>query len=235
MRRADTPYYMNENDHRTGGMLLILGSVAGIITMVLHPMAPHGGLLPSPHAMETLTRLNRVIHGLALAGLPVMFLGALALTGRLARGGRLPLAALVVYGFALAAIISAGCMSGFVGSDILSRMVEGDPKLESRRMMLDYTFRLNQAYSAVYVVGSCVAIFLWSVEMARTRRLSRGLGIYGLVLGPVIVAALFGGQLLLDVHGFGFVVFVQSVWFVVAGARMRQSAVDTTHQPIMIR
>jgi len=225
---------MNENDHRNGGMLLVAGSVAGIITMVLHPVGPHGGVLPSPHAMEMLTRLNRIIHGLALASLPMMFLGALALTGRLARGGRLPLVALVVYGFALAAIMSAGCMSGFVGSDIMGRMIEGDPKLESRRMMLDYTFRLNQAYSSVYAVGSCVAIFLWSVEMASNRQLSRGLGICGLGLGPVIVAALFGGFLPLDVHGFGFVVLVQSVWFIVAGTRLMTSAGDTTHQPIMI-
>ncbi len=215
-------------------MLLVLGSVAGIITMVLHPVGPPGGALPSPHAMETLTRLNRVIHGLALAGLPMMFLGALALTRRLGRDGRRPLAALVVYGFALVAIMAAGCLSGFVGSDILGRMVAGDPKLESRRMLLDYTFRLNQAFSSVYTVGTCVAIFLWSMETMRTRLLSRALGIYGLVLGPVIVGALFGGFLPLDVHGFGLVVLVQSVWFIVAGTRLAQSTVPITHQPIMI-
>ena len=216
-------------------MLLVIGSLAGIITMVLHPVGPHGGSLPSPHALETLTRLNRIVHGLALAVLPVMFLGALTLTRRLAaRGGRLPLAAPVVYGFALVAVMAAGCLSGFVGSDILGRMVEGDPKLESRRMLLDYTFRLNQAFSSVYTVATCVAIFLWSLEMVRTRQLSRGLGIYGLVLGPVIVGALFGGWLPLDVHGFGLVVLVQSIWFIVAATRLMQSAADTTHQPIMI-
>ena len=216
-------------------MLLVVGSVAGIITMVLHPVGPHGGGgLPSPHALETLARLNRVIHGLALAALPVMFLGAMALTRRMAGGGRLPLAALVVYGFAVVAIMSAGCMSGFVGSDILSRMVEGDPKLESRRMMLDYTFRLNQAYSSVYVVAACAAIFLWSVEMVTARHLSRGLGIYGLALGPVLVGALFGGWLPLDVHGFGLVVLVQSIWFIAVGGQLMH-AVEDTHQPIMIQ
>ena len=234
-RRHSPYYYMNENDQRTGARLLIAGSVAGIITMVLHPVGPHGGALPSPHALETLTRLNRIIHGLALTALPMMFLGAMALTRRLAaRGGRLPLAALVVYGFALVAIMSAGCLSGFVGSDILGRMVEGDPKLESRRMMLDYTFRLNQAYSSVYVVGTCVAIFLWSVEIVRIRLFSRGLGIYGWVLGSVIAAALFGGFLPLDVHGFGLVVLVQAVWFIVAGTQLRHPDENTTHQPIMI-
>ncbi len=209
--------------------------MTGIITMVLHPVGPHGGALPSPHALETLTRLSRIVHGLALAGLPMMFLGAMALTRPLAaRGGRPGLAAPVVYGFALVAIMAAACLSGFVGSDILGRMVEGDPKLESRRMLLDYTFRLNQAFSSVYTVGTCVAIFLWSVEMVRTRQLSRGLGIYGLVLGPVITGALFGGFLPLDVHGFGLVVLVQSAWFIVAGTQLMQSTATATHQPIMI-
>ena len=122
--------------------------------------------------------------------------------------------------------MSAGAMSGFVGADILSRMVEGDPKLESRRMLLDYTFRINQAYSAIYVVGTCVAIMLWSVSMLRTRRLAPGLGTYGLVLGPWILAALFSGNLPLDVHRFGMVVFTQAVWFMIAGILLARSTHD---------
>ena len=200
-----------------GGTLLVAGNAAGIITMVLHPVGGHG--LLSPTEMQRLATLDRVVHGFALFGVAMVFLGVLALTRRLSAGtaNRLPLAALVVFGFAAVAIMSAAAMSGFVGADILSRMVEGDPKLESRRMLLDYTFRLNQAYSAIYVVGVCVAIMLWSAAMLRTRLFSRGLGVYGLVLGPLILAALFGGNLPLDVHRFGIVVFAQAVWFIVAG------------------
>ena len=211
-------------------MLLVAGSVAGIITMVLHPVAPHGGALLSPHGMEMLARLDRVVHGLALAGVAMVFLGALALTQRLAAGNRLALAALVAYGFAAVAILSAGVMSGFVGADILSKMVEGDPKLESRRMLLDYTFRLNQGYSSVFLVGSCTAIFLWSLAMVRTRQLSTGLAWYGLVLGPVLVLALFGSYLPLDVHGFGLVALLESIWFIGAG-RLLMRSTDEADQP----
>ena len=52
---------------------------------------------------------------------------------------RLPLAALVVYGFAAVAIMIASSMGGFVGADLLSRMVAGDPKLKSQRTLLDGT------------------------------------------------------------------------------------------------
>ena len=193
--------------------MLVAGNVAGIITMALHPVGGHG--LRPPHEMQTLATLDRAVHGLALAGVMMVFLGAMALTRRLTAGaGRLPLAALVVFGFAVAAIMVAGAMDGFVAADILGRMVEGDPKLESRRMMLDYTFRMNQAFAAIYVVGACVAIMLWSLAMLRPRRLTPGLGIYGLVLGSLLLAALFSGNLPLDVHRMGLVALTQAIWFI---------------------
>ncbi len=202
-------------------MLLVAGSVAGLITMAFHPTAGHG-LLPSPPELQRLATLDRAVHGLALFGVAMVFLGALALSRRLANAGRLPLAALVAFGFASVAIMIAGAMSGFVGADILSRMVAGDPKLESRWMLLDYTFRLNQAFASIYVVGTCVAIMLWSLAMRCTRQFAPGLEIYGLVLGPLILAALFSGNLPLDVHRFGLVVFTQAVWFIVAGILLAQ-------------
>ncbi len=204
-------------------MLLVAGCVAGLITMAFHPVAPHGGGLPSSNELATLARLDRVVHGLALAGVAMTFLGALALTRRLAAGNRLALAALVLYGFAAVAIMSAAAMSGFVGADILSRMVEGDPKLESRRMLLDYTFRLNQAFASIYTVGACAAIFLWSLTVVRGRQLATELGWYGLVVGLLIVLALFSGHLSLGVHGFGLVALAQSLWFIVAGILLMRS------------
>ena len=111
----------------------------------------------------------RAVHGLAMAGVVMVFLGAIALARQLAAPNRRAFVALVIFGFAAMAIMIAGAMSGFVGADILGRMVEGDPKLESRRMLLDYTFRINQAFAETYTVGTCAAIFLWSLEMVRTR------------------------------------------------------------------
>lgn len=209
--------------------MLVAGSVAGLITMGLHPVGHPGGL-PPPHVMEMMAVLNRVVHGLGIASLPMMFLGALVLTRRLTAANRLPLAALVIYGFAAVAIMVAASMSGFVGSDLMSKLVAGDPALDTRRLFLDYTFRVNQAFSSVYVVGSCAAILLWSVVMVRTRRLAAGLGIYGLVLGPMIVVALLSGNLPLNVHGFGLVMLTQSVWFIVAGTLLMRSTEVEEHE-----
>ena len=201
--------------------MLIVGNIITIFVMVLHPVGGHG--LLAPPEMQRLALLDRVVHGLAIAALPMVFLGALALSRWLTGAGRLPLAALVVFGFALVAIMAAAAMSGFVGADILGRMVTGDPQLESRRMMLDYTFRINQAFSSIYAVGSCVAILLWSAVILRTRQLSPALGVYGLVIGLAIPASLFAGVLTLDVHGMGLVALAQAVWFIVAGYSLRRA------------
>ena len=217
------------NDNRTGGALLVAGCVAGLITMSLHPVAPRGGTLPSPHALAALATLDRAVHGLALTGVVMMFLGAMVLPQRLVAQNRRASVALVVFGFAAIAIMIAGAMSGFVGADILSKMVEGDPKLESRRMMLDYTFRINQAFAGIYTVGTCAAIFLWSLELLRTR-LARVLGWYGLLLAPWIILALFTGNLPLDVHGMGLVVLTQSIWFIVAGSLLMRDTGTKNHQ-----
>ncbi len=209
------------NDTQAGGTLLVAGNLVGIIVMVLHPVAGHG-LLP-PAQMAHLALLDRIVHGVAIAGVAMTFLGLLALTQRLAAGSRLPLAAMVAYGFAAVAILSAACMSGFVAADILSRMVEGDPKLESRHMLLDYTFRLNQGFSAIYTVGVCAAVVLWSLAALKNRRLPFVLGVYGIIIGLALPAALFAGALTLDVHGFGLVVLAQAVWFVGAGFALRRA------------
>ncbi len=191
-------------------------SIAGVLTMAVHPVFP-GGALPDPPALARLALLDRVVHGFALAALPVMFLGALALTRRLARTDRLPWAALAVFGFAVVAVMMAGCMSGFVAADLIARLRVGDPGLDSQRMLLAYTLRLNQAFSSVYTVGSSLAIFLWSLSIVRGLQLPSGLGLYGLILAPVVLAALFAGHLVLNVHGFGAVVLGQAIWFMLAG------------------
>ena len=203
--------------------MLVAGCVAILITMGLHPGMSHGGGLPSPQALVHLARVDRVVHGLALTGVTMIFLGTLALTRRLAAGNRLALAALVVYGLSAVAILVAGTLDGFVAADLVNRMVAGDPQLESWWLLLYCNTRIVVAFASVYTVGTCAAIFLWSLASVRTRRLAAGLGWYGLVLGPVIVLALFSGHLSLDRHGMGLVTLAQSIWFIVAGFLLRRS------------
>ncbi len=189
--------------------------------MAVHPIAHHG--LISRTEMERLELLTRVVHGLALATLPLMFLGAFVLARRLDTPRRIAMLALAIYGFALIALMGAATMSGFVAPGVLHALVVGDPLIETRRLFLDFTFRLNQGFAEVYTVGSCIALALWSGLMVTERRFSRSLGVYGLLASLSSVAALLSGHLPLDVHGFGLVAFSQSIWFAIAGSVLRKS------------
>ena len=202
-------------DNRLGGLALVIAAVASVITMAVHPSGHHGVM--SRREMEILGWLTRGVHGFAIASLPIAFLGALGLTRYLQASNRIAVSALVIYGFGLAAIMAAAAMSGFVAPTVMSQLVAGDRMTDVRRLFLDYTFALNQAFASVFVVAGCAAVFLWSVAIWRSGLLWRGLAIYGLVLGLGIILIFLSGHLSLDVHGFGIVAFTQSIWFVLAG------------------
>ena len=202
------------NDNRIGGILVIAGSVAGLITMAVHPTG-HGAMFPAEVA--SMVKLNRAAHALAIAGLPLLFLGAVILTRQLAASGRSAWAALVFYGFGAVAIMISAAMSGFVASDVMSKVVAGDPMMPTRQLLLEYGFRINQAFASIYVVAISVAIILWSMRLTRMRSGWAALGCYGWALGLLTIGFLFSGNLSLNVHGFGLVVLGQSIWFIAAG------------------
>jgi hypothetical protein len=204
-------------DDRLSGLALISGSVGTIITMSLHPT---GHVAAAD--IEPMIRMLIVVHALALACLPVQFLGAWGLSRRVsATPDRLAVAGLVLYTFALLAVMNAAVADGLVTPSLLRQIVASagsPPAIDGWRMISRYNFYVNQAYAQVFVAASSVAIVLWSASTWRSRALTAGLGFYGCVLGPVTLLALFSGRLNLDAHGFGIVIFGQAAWFIVAGA-----------------
>jgi hypothetical protein len=203
-------------DDQLGGIALIAGAAGGLVTMILHPT---GHDLFAPGHLAPAAFLAAAVHALAIASMPVSFLGALALTRRVESPLRLAVAALVVYGFALAAGMMAAVVSGFVGPGLVSEIIDAEASAgQAWRIALDYNHRLNQEFARTYAVASSAAIVLWSASILRSRSLAPGVAIYGLLVGPAIVLAVLSGHLRLNVHGFGLIVLAQAVWFVVAGA-----------------
>ena len=202
-------------DERKSGWALIAGTVAGIIIMALHPT---GHDIVAPGQLESILRLSIAVHAVALFSLPVLFLGAWGLSRRVETGNRIALAGLVTYAFGLVAVMNAGVLNGLVAPGILRQVLAPDsPSSQSAHIMAGYYFRQNQAFAEVYVVAVSVAIALWSVSIFRSGKLDRALAIYGVILAPVILIALFSGHLSMGAHGFGMVVLCQGIWFIAAG------------------
>jgi hypothetical protein len=204
-------------DNRNGGIALIIGAISGIITMILHPVSGGGGHVITPAQFEKLAALMTGVHVFAIIGIPFLFLGALALSRHLEMGGRLALIGLVIYSLGLVAVMIAPAMSGLVGTQILRKTVAHGADVAQWRLLMEYNFLINQAFAKIFVVASCTAIALWSFLMVKGRALSTGLGVYGLLLAPVIVVAMIAGALSLDAHGFGLIVFCEAIWLIAAG------------------
>ncbi len=203
---------------RLAGLALIVASLASLLVMALHPT---GHDLFHSGRFQSVLYLSTGVHILALCATPLMFFGALGLSRRLLIANSTVLCAIIFYAFSLIAVINAAIMSGLVNSSVARMMASSTPpESDTWSVLFHYTGRLNQSYALVYVVGSSVAIGLWSLFMARTRALSFGTGVYGCILSPFTILVALSGHLRLDVHGFGAIVLTQSIWFILVGQRL---------------
>lgn len=193
-------------------LAVILGSLAGLVTMGLHPT---GSEIAANIAGGGHGALNRVVHSLALLGQPLILMGALALTLRFTAQRALAVAAYIVFAWASVAIMMATTASGFIATGLLEAGV--DQQGTARDVVknaLHYTGLLNQAFAKVYIAFSSLAIVLWSAAMIRESNFSRGLAGYGIISGTVFLAGILSGYLGITIHGFGSVVLGQGVWLI---------------------
>jgi hypothetical protein len=203
------------SEGRKGALALIAGTAALIATMTLHPT---GRDFFVPGESEKAAFLTVLAHALALSAMPVLFLGALVLSRRLASSDGLAISALVLYGFSLAAGMAAATLSGLVAPGIARQILEtAGAEKELWRVLFAYNGRLNQGFAQVLTVASSAAVILWSAAIMRSQVLPKAAGIYGLIIGSLILLGVVSGHLRLHVHGFGLVVLAQAVWFVLAG------------------
>jgi hypothetical protein len=204
-------------DTRLAGIALIAGSAAMIITMASHPQS----IPANPDVAEAVAHMLIAVHSLALASVPVLFLGAWGLSRRLDAPGRMAMVGLVLYGFALVAVTSSAVFDGLVAPSLIRRIVAATPANHDLwQLAMLYNFELNQAFARLFAVASSIAILLWSVAIVRRGVLSRAVGIYGCVIAPLIIVAVASGLLTPNVHSFGALIFAQASWFVAVGAQL---------------
>ena len=225
MRGKVKPTMKNSNRDLAAGSLLIAGAAAGIAVMALHPTA-HG--LMNAESGPQLARVNVMVHGLALAATPLVFLGLLGVWRRLAPSD-LATAGLVIYGWGCVAVMSAAVASGFVSPGVIGRFAaEGSNMPE---VFLHYTALWNQGFAKVNVVATSIGILLFSIAILRSARLAAAAGIFGAVVSALILLLFFVGHLKLDVHGFGLVTFAQAAWLIWVGILLCRERGEKTPHP----
>lgn len=208
---------------RSGGLALIIGPLLMLAVMAMHPQGSDLHADGTGHVVA----VSKLVHGTALATLPIILYGLLALLRAMDDAG-LSLLAFVAYAVGAMAVLIAGTANGFVFPVLL----EDDPGHgvtgPTRDALLTYNWTLGQAMTQVHVVMSFVAMGLWSVHMVRTRVLARGLGIFGCLISVAALTGLFTGRVDMDVKGFGLIVLLQSLWLVAAGVLLWRGGRATT-------
>lgn len=212
-------------DNRKAGIALIAGSIGGIITMALHPVASL-----TPDQLARLAVAAAAVHSLAMVSVVVLFLGACGLTRSIAAGDRLSFAALVTYGFACVAVIIAAATSGFIVPAIVKHMVGDVPEAAHQwQMIVTAIFQINQSFVAIYSVGASLAVVLWSLSALRNGGLGRGIAIYGCIISVLIILGVGSGHWRFDVHGMAVLWLGQSIWFMLAGSRLNSVQASAPH------
>jgi hypothetical protein len=208
--------------NRLSAVALIAGSMAGLTTMALHP----NGRDVVQNALDGGTNtLANAIHALALVAQPLLLAGTLHLTLTLRVRREVAVLGYMFFAMASIAAMIAAMASGFIAPTVASYLGEADVAKQAMLMnVFRYTGVLNQAFAAMYVLFMGMALLLWSGAMLAGRDFSRGLAVFGLVLGALLFAGMLGGKLVLDVHGFGLVVLGEAVWMTWAAARMWRRA-----------
>lgn len=210
------------SEDRWYGVLLIVSALLGVLVMAHHPTARSVLSAGNP---EAAARLNRILHGIAIAAMPIQFLGLLGLSRRLGQS-LWTRAALVTQAFGLVAGMGAAVASGFVATRILLDQVQAGPSAQPSDL-LGYTGMWNQGFAAVYVVATAVSIVLWSIAMLRGKNFSKACGWLGVVVGSaVLLWQIVGGQHL-GIHQFGIIVLGEAVWLVWVGFGLMTPSADS--------
>ncbi|HEX6852733.1 MAG TPA: hypothetical protein VF139_15155 [Candidatus Polarisedimenticolaceae bacterium] len=201
------------------GIVLILGALIGVGIMAAHPTAHDIAGSGSPEAQA---HLNVVVHSIAIAGLPLTFLGLIGLARRLGPSD-LTNVALVAWGFGSVAGMGAAVASGFVASPLLLKLAHADGAAKDiLHNLLQPVGLMNQGFAKVYVVAVAAGMLAWGLAIVRSGRMSKVLGFAAVLVGLAVLVAVVAVHMKLDVHGFGLVTLVESAWLVaVGGALMR--------------
>lgn len=204
------------NKDKVSGIALILGSIAMVVTMVLHPT---GHDLFAGRIMLTI-----VVHTLAIASIPVIIYGFLGFSQRVGFENQTVSFAFVLYSFGCVAVLSAGVINGLAAPSLVSRYFDADEATkQSIHLLVTYGGILNSAFAKVFMVATSTAMIFWSIAIFKKSKLARITAIIGIAFALFGIVGILSGHLRTSVHGFGLFIFGQAAWTVLIGVLMIRS------------
>lgn len=197
---------------KSAGIALISGCLLLVLTMILHPV---GGNVE--HLIK-ITTLIIITHSIAIASIPVLIFGFWGLTQYLADRKGWAIGAFIIMTTGLFAVMLAATVNGLVLPFFVNRFQEAIPEtIDAIRPILQYNQSLNHAFDYIFMGASCLAILLWSVASLQTKKLSKWMGYFGLLLSIAAMLVWSTGFNFVDLGGFRYFTFSMVSWILSAG------------------
>ncbi len=196
---------------RQSAALLMTGVLLPLLVLVMHPTGHE--LADDPNGR--MRAVNYLVHGIAIACLPLLATGLAGLCAWLRWSATASLA-FAVYLLSSACNLVAAMMSGFVAPRLLSGGALPEASL------LHFTHDINQAFATSAVVAAGIAFVLWGLALHRRGR--TWLAALGVAIGIVQVAGILSGLLQLDVTGILLATALQAAWLLPLAWTLRQAA-----------
>ena len=199
------------------GIALIVGSLAMIVTMAFHPTGHD--------IMAGKMMLNKVVHSMAIATIPILIFGFLGFSQRAGFDKSTVQFAFITYTFGGFAVMCAAVINGLVAPSLFEDLISAgdEPTKNTLHLILDNNSLLNYAFAKVFVVATSTSMLCWSVAIFKKNRLSQITAIIGIIVGVFGIAGILSGHLRTDIHGFGLFILLQTVWVILIAVLMIKS------------
>ncbi len=197
------------------GVALLTGSFLLTVTMVLHPA---GG---SFEQLLSATRMIVISHAIAIAAMPVCYVGFKGLYTVVGKEKLLSQLAMAFVLFALIAGMLAAAINGLALPVFITRFADADAAMiETLKPFLKYGMSLNHAFDYILIGLLCLGVLLWSIETVKTKTLPAWLGYFGIGLVLTALLLLVSGFVFVNLYGFRVFVFGLVAWIVWAGVHL---------------
>lgn len=201
---------------RTIGLLAIATGIAGFALLALHPGGEARDFVGVVKEEAANLVMNAVVHGGFIAVLAPQAVCYAVLTRRIGFGRTASIAGLVFFAAGAAFMAASLLLDGLVTPAIAARYVAKPDRIESARVIFVLIGSLVGFLLPLGLAFQSAAIAAWG--WALTASGSRAAGLFGVVLGLVMLAAIAAGFVLGNPMALMGAIVGISVWAVVAGS-----------------
>ncbi|MDW3191069.1 MAG: hypothetical protein R8G66_01855 [Cytophagales bacterium] len=210
---------MNNNNLKSAGLSLLIGSFLMIVTMVLHPV---GG--DFDHLLM-IVNMGIIAHSIALFSIPFVAYGYWGIMVRLQASVFLSRIGFSFMLFGLFAVMMAAALNGLVLMQFVASYADASPEvIASLKPIFRYNHFFNLANDYIFMTGVGVSTLFWSIATVKTRQFPVWIGYFGIGLVIAALLTLVTGFILTDVAGFRIFIFGTTAWTMTMGWLMFREA-----------